>query len=46
MRIDTMYASGLYVPFQVGSLPKGIGEDLEFHELASGIYWYVMVMGG
>jgi hypothetical protein len=46
MRIDTMYASGLYVVFEASTVPKGLGRDLKFHELHTGIYWYVMVMGG
>ena len=43
---DTLYASGLYISFEVSNKPKGLGEDLSYDQIVPGIYWYRLVMGG
>jgi hypothetical protein len=46
LKIDTFYASGLRVVFEVSKRPENLGEDLSFDQIVPGIYWYRMVMGG
>jgi hypothetical protein len=46
LKVDTFYASGLRVCFDVSMKPKDLGEDLSFDQIVPGIYWYRMVMGG
>ena len=46
LNIDTLYSSGVYVPFDASHTPRELGHDLSFFRLAPGIYWYRMLMGG
>ena len=46
LKVDTFYASGLRVVFDVSKKPEDVGEDLSFDQIVPGIYWYRMVMGG
>ena len=46
LNIDTFYSSGVYVAFDASRPPSGLGDDLSFLQLAPGIYWYRLLMGG
>jgi hypothetical protein len=46
LTVDTLYSSGLYLPFDSERTPKELGHDLSYRPVAPGVYWYRMTMGG